>query len=132
VAHPTRDFDQFVASFTAKHPRAVECLAKNRTELLAFCDFPAEHWIHLRASNPIESTFAAMRQRTDRAKGCLTRQGMLSMIFKLGMRAERSWRRLRGFEWLTKVIRGVEFRDGIEIHEQQSNRRVQAPRRAAA
>ena len=60
MAHPTRAFDQFVASFTAKHPKAVECLAKDRTELLAFSDFPAEHWIHLRASNPIESTFETM------------------------------------------------------------------------
>ena|SRR6267378_2142764 len=112
-ADAQRAFDQFTATFGAKYPKAVECLAKDRTELLAFYDFPAEHWIHLRTSNVIESSFATVRHRTDRTKGCLTRDGMLSMIFKLGMSAERSWRRLRGFEWLAKVISGVTFRDGI-------------------
>lgn len=131
-ADAERAFDQFVATFGAKYPKAVECLAKDRTELLAFYEFPAEHWIHLRTSNPIESTFATVRHRTKRTKGCLTRDGMLSMIFKLGMSAQRSWRRLRGFEWLAKVIDGVKFRDGIAVHEQQSNRPVQRVRRVAA
>ena len=125
-------FDHFIATFGAKYPKATECLAKDRTKLLAFYDFPAEHWTHLRTSNPIESTFATVRHRTDRTKGCLTRDGMLGMIFKLGMGAERNWRRLRGFQWLAKVIDGVKFRDGIEIHEQQSSRRTQVPSRAAA
>jgi hypothetical protein len=127
-AEAQRAFDQFVATFAAKYPKAVECLAKDPAELLAFYDFPAEHWIHLRTSNPIESTFATVPHRTDRTKGCLTRDGMLAMIFKLGMSAQRSWRQLRGFGCLAKVIDGVKFRDGIEIHEQQSNRRVQTPR----
>jgi transposase-like protein len=127
-----RAFEQFTTAFGQKYPKAVECLAKDRTELLAFYDFPAEHWIHLRTSNPIESTFATVRHRTDRAKGCLTRDGMLSMIFKLGMNAERSWRRLRGFEWLAKVIGGVTFRDGIEMQKRVSKPNHHTPRRAAA
>ncbi len=81
-------FEQFLAAFGAKYPKAVECLVKDREMLLAFYDFPAEHWIHIRTSNAIESTFATVRHRTDRTKGCLTRDGMLAMIFKLGMSAE--------------------------------------------
>jgi transposase-like protein len=131
-AEAQRAFDQFVATFGAKYPRAVECLVKDRAELLAFYDFPAEHWIHLRTTNPIESTFATVRHRTDRTKGCLTRDGMLAMIFKLGMSAQRSWKRLRGFQWLAKVIEGVRFRDGVAVQERPSNRRLQTPRRAAA
>jgi transposase-like protein len=131
-ADASRAFDQFVAAYRAKYPKAVECLTKDRAELLAFYDFPAEHWIHLRTTNPIESTFATVRHRTDRTKGCLTRAGMLGMIYKLGMSAERSWKRLRGFQWLAKVIEGVKFRDGIEVREQQSNRRAESHSRAAA
>jgi transposase-like protein len=105
---------------------------KDREALLAFYDFPAEHWIHIRTTNPIESTFATIRHRTDRTKGCLTRDGMLSMIFKLGMSAEKNWRRLRGFEWLAKVINGVKFRDGIEVQQRIPKVDHQTTRRAAA
>jgi transposase-like protein len=87
-------------------PRATECLAKDRAALLAFYDFPAEHWIRIRSSNVIESSFATVRHRTDRTKGCLTRDGMLAMIYKLGPCAERSWRRLRGFEGSRKSSMG--------------------------
>jgi transposase-like protein len=125
-------FGQFVTTFEAKYPKAVECLVKDRDALLAFYDFPAEHWIHIRTTNPIESTFATIRHRTDRTKGCLTRDGMLSMIFKLGMSAEKNWRRLRGFEWLAKVINGVKFRDGIEVPQRVRKADHQTPRRAAA
>lgn len=125
-------FGQFVTTFEAKYPKAVECLVKDREALLAFYDFPAEHWIHIRTTNPIESTFATIRHRTDRTKGCLTRDGMLSMIFKLGMSAEKNWRRLRGFEWLAKVINGVKFRDGIEVQQRVRKTDNQMPRRAAA
>jgi transposase-like protein len=125
-------FEQFVTTFEAKYPKAVECLVKDREALLAFYDFPAEHWIHIRTTNPIESTFATIRHRTDRTKGCLTRDGMLSMIFKLGMSAEKNWRRLRGFEWLAKVINGVKFRDGIEVQQRVRKVDNQTPRRAAA
>lgn len=125
-------FAQFVTTFEAKYPKAVECLVKDRDALLAFYDFPAEHWIHIRTTNPIESTFATIRHRTERTKGCLTRDGMLSMIFKLGMSAEKNWRRLRGFEWLAKVINGVPFRDGIEVPQRAPKADDQTPRRAAA
>ena len=125
-------FEQFVAAFGAKYPKAVECLVKDRETLLAFYDFPAEHWIHIRTSNAIESTFATVRHRTERTRGCLTRDGMLSMIFKLGMSAEKNWRRLRGFRWLAKVIDGVKFRDGIEMQQRVRKVGNQAPRRIAA
>ena len=125
-------FEQFVTTFEAKYPKAVECLVKDREALLAFYDFPAEHWIHIRTTNPIESTFATIRHRTDRTKGCLTRDGMLSMIFKLGMSAEHNWRRLRGFEWLAKVISGATFRDGIEVQQRIRKADHQTSRRIAA
>ena len=125
-------FEQFVTAFGAKYPKAVECLTKDRAELLAFYDFPAEHWIHIRTSNAIESTFATVRHRTERTKGCLTRDGTLSMIFKLGQSAEKRWRRLRGFEWLAKVIGGVKFRDGIEVQQRVRKASNQTPRRIAA
>lgn len=131
-AEANRAFDQFIATFSAKYPKAVECLAKDRAELLAFYDFPAEHWIHLRTSNVIESSFATVRHRTDRTKGCLTRDGMLAMIFKLGMGAERSWKRLRGFQRLAKVIAGVKFHDGIEVPQRVRKTASQAPSRIAA
>jgi transposase-like protein len=107
-------FDRFVAGFRAKYPKAVECLLKDRETLLAFYDFPAEHWVHIRSTNVIESAFATIRHRSDRAKGCVSRDSMLSMVFKLGMNAQLSWRRLRGFELLAQVIAGVTFRDGLE------------------
>ncbi len=125
-------FDQFVQSYQAKYPKAVECLVKDRGALLTFFDFPAEHWIHIRSTNVIESAFATIRHRTDRAKGCLTRGGMLAMIFKLGMSAQQHWRRLRGFEWLAKVIRGVKFKDGIEVRSDQRASLRQEGSRVAA
>jgi transposase-like protein len=81
---------------------------------LAFYDFPAEHWKHLRTTNPIESTFATIRHRTVRSKGCLSNKTALAMIFKLAQEAEKSWRRLDGHNQLPKVIQGVKFTDGIE------------------
>ena len=91
-------------------------MIKDREELLAFYDYPAAHWQSLRTTNPIESTFATIRHRTRRSKGCLTRTAMLSMMFKLGQCAESRWRRLRGFKELDKVLRGVKFINGIEMH----------------
>ncbi len=125
-------FDQFVTSYRAKYPKATECLVKDRDALLAFYDFPAEHWIHIRSSNVIESSFATVRHRTDRTKGCLTRDGMLAMIYKLGLCAERSWRRLHGFQWLAKVVQGVKFRDGIEVQNVVRINRKYQPGRIAA
>lgn len=108
-------FDVFIATYDAKYPKATLCLQKDREELMAFYDFPAQHWQSIRTSNPIESTFGTIRHRTKRSKGCLTRDGMLHMMFKLGMCAEENWRRLRGFNYLAQVITGVTFKDGIEV-----------------
>ncbi len=108
-------FDLFIETYEAKYPKATLCLQKDREELMAFYDFPAMHWQSIRTSNPIESTFGTIRHRTKRSKGCLTRDGMLHMMFKLGQCAEKNWRRLRGFDYLAKVITGVKFEDGIEM-----------------
>ena len=108
-------FDLFIQTYEAKFPKAVLCLQKDREELLAFYNYPAQHWQSIRTSNPIESTFATIRHRTKRTKGCLSRDGMLHMIFKLGQCAEGKWRKLRGFDYLAKVIKGVQFKDGIEV-----------------
>ena len=113
-AEAERAFNQFVATFEAKYPKAVECLVKDRDVLLTFYDFPAEHWIHLRTTNPIESTFSTVRLRTRRTKGCGTRLATLTMVFKLMQCAESHWRRLNGSELLTEVIEGVQFVDGIK------------------
>jgi len=110
-------FDLFLQTYEAKYPKASLCLQKDREELMAFYDFPARHWQSLRTSNPIESTFGTIRHRTKRSKGCLSRDGMLHMMFKLGMCAEKKWRRLRGFSDLGKVITGVKFKDGVEVTE---------------
>ena len=105
-------FDAFVETYRVKYDKAVACLAKDRDALLAFYDFPAEHWKHLRTTNPIESTFATIRHRTVRSKGCLSNKTALAMIFKLAQAAEKSWRRLDGHHHLPKVIRGITFTDG--------------------
>ena len=107
-------FDLFIKTYEPKYPKAALCLQKDREELMAFFDFPAQHWQSIRTSNPIESAFATIRHRTKRSKGCLTRDGMLHMMFKLGQCAEQNWRKLRGFDYLAKVITGVTFKDGIE------------------
>ena len=110
-----RAFDLFLNTYEPKYPKATLCLQKDREELMAFYDFPAQHWQSIRTSNPIESTFGTIRHRTKRSKGCLSRDGMLHMMFKLGLCAEKKWRKLRGFEYLAKVVTGVKFKDGIEV-----------------
>jgi len=117
-------FDLFVETFEAKYQKATLCLQKDRDALLAFYDFPAKHWQSLRTSNPIESTFGTIRHRTKRSKGCLSRNGMLHMMFKLSQCAEKKWRKLRGFNDLAKVIEGVKFKDGIEMKQSRSDRRL--------
>lgn len=119
-ASAQKAFDHFVQTYQAKYPKAVACLEKDRESLLAFYDFPAEHWVHIRTTNPIESTFATIRHRTDKAKGCVSRNTMLAMIYKLGMSAEKRWRRIRGFKHLAKVIEGVKFKDGIETNHDET------------
>jgi putative transposase len=111
-------FDAFIESWGVKYERATECLIKDRDALLAFYDFPAEHWKHLRTTNVIESSFATVRHRTVRSKGCLSNKTALAMIFKLTEAAEKSWRRLDGHNQLSKVIHGVKFTDGIEVRSQ--------------
>jgi len=111
-------FDTFVETWSVKYEKAVECLTKDREALLAFYDFPAEHWKHLRTTNVIESAFATVRHRTVRAKGCLSNKTALAMIFKLAEAAEKSWRRLNGHNLLPKLVLGVKFADGIEVTSQ--------------
>ena len=105
----------FAAKYAPKYDRAVACLVKDREALLTFFDFPAEHWDHLRSSNPIESVFATVRHRTVRTKGALSQETARLMVFKLVMAAARSWRRLKGENQLPKVIEGVTFKDGVEV-----------------
>jgi putative transposase len=104
-------FDAFVETWSVKYDKAVECLIRDRDALLAFYDFPAEHWKHLRTTNVIESS----RHRTVRSKGCLSNKTALAMIFKLAEAAEKSWRRLNGPNQLPKIILGIKFTDGIEV-----------------
>jgi transposase-like protein len=106
-------FDLFITTFEAKYPGATGCLAKDRDVLLTFYDFPAEHWRHLRTTNPIESTFATVRLRHRRTKGSGSRTASLTMVFKLAKAAEKRWRRLNGSALLPEVIEGVRFVDGI-------------------
>lgn len=108
-------FDLFIDSYRDKYPKAAECLTKDRDALLAFYDFPAEHWVHIRTTNPIESTFATVRLRTAKTRGCLSRETAATMVFKLTLCAQRTWRRLNGSNWLAEVIEGVKFEDGIKV-----------------
>ena len=105
----------FIEKYAPKYDKAVDCLIKDRETLLTFFDFPADHWVHLRTTNPIESVFATVRHRTVRMKGALSQDTARLMVFKLVIAASRTWRRLKGENQLPKVIRGVKFRDGIEV-----------------
>jgi len=119
---PTREdaykaFNVALATYSGKYPKAMECLQKDKEELLAFYDFPAPHWQHIRTSNPIESTFATVRLRTAKTRGCVARHTILSMVYKLGQSAQKKWRRLRGFKLLADVIRGVQFKNGERVDQ---------------
>ncbi len=107
----------FLEKYQAKYPKAAERLTKDKEQLLAFYDFPAEHWTHIRTTNPIESTFATVRHRTKRSKGCLSMKTTELMVFKMIREAEKTWQRLRGRNQLPKLITGVTFSDGIEQQE---------------
>ena len=102
-------FEHFIKSYEAKCPKASECLPKDRDVLLTFYDFPAEHWIHLRTTNPIESTFATVRLRTTKTRGMLTRDSMMTMVFKLSMSAQKRWRRLNRPERQTNGVRFLDW-----------------------
>ncbi len=110
-------FDFFLEAYGAKYDKAVACLAKDREVLLTFYDFPAEHWKHLRTTNPIESTFATVRLRTIKTKGCLSRKTALTMVFKLCQSASKKWRRLDGSHQIAAIIQGVTFKDGEKLTE---------------
>ena len=107
-------FDFFIQAYGVKYDKATERLVKDRERLLTFYDFPAEHWKHIRTSNPIESTFATVRQRTVKTKNCLSRKTALAMVFKLILSAKRKWRKLDGSSQLADLIEGVPFKDGIK------------------
>lgn len=107
-------FDLFLSTYDAKYPKATACLARDRETLLTFYDFPAEHWLHIRTTNPIESTFATVRLRTTKTRGCVSRAGLLAMVFKLTKTAEQNWRTLKGHALLAQVIAGVKFKDGLQ------------------
>ena len=111
-------FDLFIDKYGAKYDKAADCLQKDRQALLTFYNFPAEHWKHIRTSNPIESTFATVRHRTVKTKGALSRKTALSMVFKLVMAAQKQWQRLNGKNELPKLIEGVRFTDGIEVKDE--------------
>ena len=110
-------FAFFLSTYEAKYPKATECLAKDRGTLLTFFDFPAEHWLHIRTTNPIESTFATVRLRTSKTRGCVSRASMLAMAFKLTKTAEQKWRTLKGHALLPAVVQGVKFKDGLQEGE---------------
>jgi len=116
-AEAERAFDLFIATYQAKYPKATECLAKDREALLTFYDFPAEHWRHIRTTNPIESTFATVRLRHGRTKGNGSRVACLTMVFKLMEAASKRWRSLNGSGRLQAVISGAKFVDGIEVKD---------------
>lgn len=118
-------FDAFIESYQLKYEKAADCLSKDRETLLAFYEYPAEHWKHLRTSNPIESTFATVRHRTIRSKGCLSNATALAMVFKLVEAAQKGWRRLNGHNQLPKVVMGAKFKDGLEV-AQATDRQPQA------
>ena len=110
-------FDLFIAAYEGKYPKAAECLAQDREVLVAFYDFPAEHWGHIRTTNPIESTFATVRARTDKTRGCLSRVTMLAMVFKLYQSAAKRWHRLRAAHYLPEVMTGIVFQDGLRVEQ---------------
>jgi transposase-like protein len=110
-------FEDTLKRFEAKYLKAMNCLSKDKEKLLAFYDFPAEHWGHIRTTNPIESTFATVRLRTAKTRNCVARNTILAMVFKLVQTAEKRWQRLRGFELIADVIKGVNFIDGVKQQE---------------
>ena len=111
-------FDSFLDRFGDKYPKAAECLRKDREDLLAFYDFPAVHWVHIRTTNPIESTFSTVRLRTRKTRNCGSRETILAMVFKLIQSAEKRWKRIKGFDLIGEVIEGVVFKDGLRATDQ--------------
>jgi transposase-like protein len=124
-------FNRFVRDYGVKYPKATAKLVKDREVLLTFYDFPAEHWAHIRTTNPIESTFATIRHRTTRTKGWVSRNTLMGLVFQLALTAEHSWRRLRGFRLLPDVVQGIPFKDGLRVvnppgADEQENQQIAA------
>lgn len=107
-------YEEFLQLYGAKYPKACECLEKDKDVLFTFYDFPAEHWVHIRTTNPIESTFSTVRHRTRQTKGCGSRTATLTMVFKLCLEAQKAWRRINGHEIITLLIQGAKFIDGVK------------------
>ncbi len=116
--HAGQAFEAFLTTYAPKYPKAAECLAKDKTALLAFYDFPAEHWHHIRTTNPIESTFATVRLRTAKTRGCVSRTSILSMVFRLARSAEGHWVKLCGAAQMAKLMHGVPFKNGVEVQKE--------------
>jgi transposase-like protein len=114
IKEAEQQFDRFIETYEAKYPKATYCLAKDREVLLTFYRFPAEHWKHIRTTNPIESAFATVRLRTDKVKSCFTSTTVVSMAYKLCRCAEKRWQKINGVDKLAKIIEGVTFVDGLE------------------
>jgi transposase-like protein len=104
-----------IPKYTGKYPKACECLQKDKDRLFTFYDFPAMHWQHVRTTNPIESTFATVRHRSSRTKGCGSGEATLAMVYKIGISAQKHWKKLRGHQLIEKVMKGIKFKDGEEI-----------------
>jgi transposase-like protein len=113
-------FDGFIRVYEAKYPKACECLRKDKDQLFTFYDFPAEHWVHIRTTNPIESTFATVRHRTRQTKGCGSRLATMTMVFKLTSSAQKRWRKIRGYKLIEKIINGIKFVNGEEVKIQEN------------
>ena len=109
--------NEFVSLYGKKFPGARECLTKDADALFTYYDFPAEHWIHIRTTNPIESTFATVRLRTQKTKGCGTRLATLTMVFKLVLETRKTWKKIKGYKLIPKVLEGIPFIDG-ELNDQ--------------
>ena len=112
-------FDHCIERFSPKYPKAMACLAKDKDAMLAFYDYPAENWQHIRTTNPVESVFATVRLRTARTKNCGSRITTLTMAFKLMETAQKKWFRLRGYKLLAEVIQGVKFVNGVKQNTDQ-------------
>jgi putative transposase len=112
-------FSRFLTVYRPKYPKAADCQEKDQDALLAFFDFPAEHWIHIRTTHPIESTFATVRLRTAKTRGCVSRESILAMVFMRVKSAERRWLKLRGVARLAEVIQGVSFKDGVREDQEK-------------
>ena len=113
-AEAQRHFDDFISIYEAKYPKAAQCLEKDREVLLTFYEFPAEHWRHIRTTNPIESTFSTVRLRTAKARSCFSSKSVVTMAFKLCQCAQKRWQRLHGSKRLADVISGIKFVNGVE------------------